>query len=178
MKDLLKLAREAIKSELEGKNFKISESIKKKYSDKKACFVTLTIDGELRGCIGSLQAKKELWKDVVENSKNAAFSDPRFDKLTHDEFKKIKIEISVLTIPKKLKYKLGDNTDLLTKIKGKGVIIKKGFNQATYLPQVWEDIADTEYFIENLCLKAGLEPVAWLYEQLEIWTYEVEKVSE
>jgi AmmeMemoRadiSam system protein A len=91
-KELLGLARKAILAELENKKLNIDEKIKKKFSEKKACFVTLTISSELRGCIGSLYARQELWKDVAENAKNAAFSDPRFNSLTLDELEKIKIE--------------------------------------------------------------------------------------
>ena len=178
MKELLKLARESIKSELEGKELKIDEKIKKKYSDKKSCFVTLTINGELRGCIGSLEARQELWKDVLDNSKNAAFSDPRFESLSKDELKKIKIEISVLSVPKKLAY--SDVKDLLNKIKkGKdGLIIKSGFYSATYLPQVWEQIPEKEEFLESLCLKAGLARNSWKNGKLEVWTYRVDSVAE
>jgi len=176
MKELLKLAREAIKNELEGKELEVSQEIKKKYSKKQACFVTLTINGNLRGCIGSLEPRQELWKDVVENAKNAAFSDPRFNSLEKSELSKIKIEISVLTIPKKIEYK--DSEDLLKKIKGKGVIIKKGWNQATYLPQVWEDLPNSEKFISSLCQKAGLSGDSWKNSELEVSLYEAEKVSE
>jgi len=176
MRDLLKLARASIKAELGGKELKVSGGIKKKYSKKKACFVTLTLNGELRGCIGSLEPRQELWEDVIENSRNAAFSDPRFNALAEEELKKVKIEISVLTIPEKKEYK--DSADLLRKIKGKGVIIKKGWNQATYLPQVWEELEDEKEFIGSLCMKAGLSRELWKTEKLEVWLYEVEKVTE
>lgn len=178
MKELLKLARESIKSELEGKELKVSDLIKKKYSGKKACFVTLMINGELRGCIGSLEAKQELWKDVLENSRNAAFSDPRFESLSKNEMKKIKIEISVLSVPKKLVY--SDVKDLLNKIKkGKdGLIIKSGFYSATYLPQVWKQIPEKEEFLKSLCLKAGLVRDFWKSGKLSVWTYMVDSVAE
>ena len=175
-KELLKLARESIKSEIEGKELKVSEDIKKNYSEKKACFVTLTINGDLRGCIGSLEARQELWKDVIENSMNAGFRDSRFKPVDKSELDKIKIEISVLTIPKKISYK--SEEELKKKIKGKGVIIKKGWNSATYLPQVWEDLPDFESFIGSLCQKAGLSGNAWKSLDLEVQIYSVEKVEE
>lgn len=177
-KELLKLAREAIKTELENKELKVEGDIKKKFSDKRACFVTLSLkkNDELRGCIGSLEARQELWKDVVENARDAAFLDPRFDKLSLDELEKIKIEISVLSVPVKISYK--DEEDLKKKIKEKGVILRKGFYSATYLPQVWEQIKDEEEFLGSLCMKAGLSFDIWKKEKIDVWTYEVEKVKE
>lgn len=173
---LLKLARETIKSELEGKPLTIDEKIKKEFSEKKACFVTLTIDGKLRGCIGSLIPRQEIWKEVVENAKNAAFHDPRFYSLTKTELEKIKIEISILSLPKEIFYKNLD--DLKRKIKGKGVILTYGFYSATYLPQVWEELKDEEEFLSSLCLKAGLPSNFWKKKGLKIQTYSVKKIRE
>mgnify|MGYP001597960380 FL=1 len=152
------------------------EKIKKKYSEKKACFVTLTISGELRGCIGSLEARQELWKDVVENARNAAFSDPRFNPLTREELKEVKIEISVLSVPEKIEYK--NEKDLKNKIKGKGVIIQKNFYSATYLPQVWEQLKNEEEFLSSLCRKARLPGNSWRNKKLDVWTYSVKSIEE
>jgi AmmeMemoRadiSam system protein A len=174
--ELLGFARETIKAKLNSGELEISEAIKKKYSEKGACFVTLTINGDLRGCIGSLQARQELWKDVIENSLHAAFEDSRFEPLEKNELEKIKIEISVLSVPKKIEYK--NSEDLLEKILGKGVVIRKGFFSATYLPQVWEEISDAKEFISSLCLKAGLSADFWKNNTLEVSLYMVEKVKE
>src|SRR3989338_7524444 len=152
--ELLGLARETIKSELEGKKLNVDDKLKMKYSKKLACFVTLTINGELRGCIGSLESHQELWRDVIENSKNAAFSDPRFNPVEKGELEQIKIEISVLTIPKIITYKTEE--ELKEKIMKKGVMIQKRFYSATYLPQVWKELENFEEFISSLCQKAGL----------------------
>jgi len=174
---LLKLARQAIKSRLENKPINIPENIKQKYSKKQASFVTLTINNELRGCIGSLLPTKPLYQDIIENAENAAFNDPRFPSLTKSELPKIKIELSLLTIPKPINYK--DSKNLLEKIKNKGVIIKSGFNQATYLPQVWEQLPSPEQFLSSLCIKSGLPADFWkLNKKLIIQTYEVEKIKE
>lgn len=175
MKELLKLARNAIESYLNKKGLKIPEDIKKKYSKKQACFVTLTENNELRGCIGSLYPKQELYKDVVENSVHAAFDDYRFSPLNKNEFPKIKIEISVLSIPKKIEFK--NEKELLEKIDKKmGIILKKEFNTATFLPQVWEEISDKISFLEHLSLKAGLNKDAW--KNAEIYYYTVKSVEE
>lgn len=174
--ELVGLAREAIRSYLEGKKVRVSESIKKKYSKKGACFVTLTMNGQLRGCIGSLIARQELWKDVIENAINSAFGDPRFLPLSKEEFERIKIEISILSEPKRISYSSID--ELFSKTKGKGVVIKKGFFSATYLPSVWEDLPDEERFFSSLCLKAGLKSDEWKKPGLEVFIYEAIKVSE
>lgn len=172
-KPLLKLARESISCELNKKNLIVSDEIKNKFSEKGACFVTLTIDEELRGCIGSLDARQELWKDVVENSKNAAFFDPRFNALTNKELPKIRIEISVLSKPQKF----GIGKEIFDKIDNKmGIILKKGFYSSTFLPQVWEMLPDKTEFLEHLSKKAGLSSNAWKDSELSF--YRVEKCEE
>ncbi len=175
MQELLKLARECLECQFSKKELQVSDEIKKKFSDKKACFVTLTEDDELRGCIGTLQAHQELWKDVIDNAINAGFHDPRFLPLSSYELPKIKIEISVLSVSKKLNFK--DEKDLLDKIdKNMGIILKKGFYSSTFLPQVWEEISSKTEFLEHLSRKAGLDKDAW--KDSEIWYYKVEKVKE
>ena len=175
MKELLKLARQAIESHLKGGELKVDEKVKKKYSSEGACFVTLTEDGELRGCIGSLEARQELWKDVIENAIHTGFDDFRFNPLSLNEIPKIKIEISVLTKPEKLNYK--NEEDLLKKIDDKmGIILQKGRNSATFLPQVWEEIPDKVEFLEHLSMKAGLSEDAW--KDAEFKYYRVKKIKE
>ena len=159
-KDLLKLARETIKSKLNSEKLIINENIKKKYAKYQACFITLTMNNELRGCIGSLEAHQELWKDIIDNSINAAFNDPRFNPLDKNELNKINIEISILSVPEKLNYKNPEN--LLKKINNKmGIILKKDFSSSTFLPQVWKQIPEKVDFLENLSLKAGLGKNDW-----------------
>jgi AmmeMemoRadiSam system protein A len=173
MKELLGLSREVLKSELTGETFKISDLIKKKFDEKGASFVTLTINGELRGCIGSLEAYQMLWKDIVDNSINAGFNDPRFNPISLKELEKIKIEISVLTKPEKL----GIGLKVFDKIDEKmGIILKKGYNRATFLPQVWDELVDKKEFLEHLARKAGLGKDDWKSSELEF--YRVESVKE
>ncbi len=168
---LTELARKTIELHFLGNLFQPDEKTKEKYKDKKACFVTLTKRGSLRGCIGSLEARQELWKDVQENSINSGFYDTRFAPLTKDELDKIKIEVSVLSKHIKLNYK--NEKDLLNKLDNKmGVILKKDNFSSTFLPQVWEQILDKTEFLENLSLKAGLNKDAW--KKAEIWYYYVE----
>ena len=152
--------------------------IDKEITKPAATFVTLTKFGELRSCIGNLIAKKPLHQDVINNALLASFSDNRFPQLRERELKDIKIEISILSEP--VPYKYDDIDSLLEQIKPKehGVIIQNGFNQATYLPQVWDDLKDKVEFLESLCVKAGLPTEAWKEKTTEIFYYTVEHFSE
>ena len=172
-KFLLELARKTIKGE-DLKNIKPeSDELKK----KQGIFVTLTEDGELRGCIGHIVSMYPIYEGIMHCAKSAAFEDPRFQPVSKDEIDKLHIEISILTEPKKLEYKDGD--DLLKKLnKEDGVILKKSFFSATFLPQVWEQLPKKEEFLGHLCMKAGLPTDEWKKGDVEIEIYHVEKFEE
>lgn len=172
-KFLLELARKSIEDSRQ-KNIKpISEKLK----EKSGVFVTLTEDGELRGCIGHIVPIMSMYEAVIDNAYSAAFRDPRFPPVTEHEFKKLHIEISILTPPRKLEY--SDAKDLLKKLThDDGVIISKSFYQATFLPQVWEELPDKEEFLSHLCAKAGLSPDEWKNGKLDVQIYNVEKFEE
>ena len=115
-----------------------------------------------------------LYEAVIKNAVSAAYSDPRFPPLTKEEANKLEIEISVLTEPIKLDYT--NTVDLLKKLNPDlGIIIKKGFATATFLPQVWEQLPDKKQFLANLCLKANISPEAWKDSNIEVYAYKVEK---
>jgi AmmeMemoRadiSam system protein A len=177
---LLSLARKAIALCLEsGRKLELKEKeIPAHAKEKGACFVTLKINGQLRGCIGSLEAWRPLSSDVVENALSAAFADPRFYPLEKSEFQKIKVSISVLSEPEALPVK--DFRDLLKNlIPGKhGLVIRKGSKGATFLPVVWEELPEKEAFLSNLCAKAGLKPEEWKEEGMKFFTYEAQEFSE
>ena len=149
-----------------------------KFSEKRGTFVTLTINNNLRGCIGHIIPQESLLEGIRENAINAAFKDPRFPPLTKKEWEGVKIEISILTDPSPLEY--SDADDLLKKIRPDvdGVIIKKGFYQATFLPQVWEQLPDKKDFFTHLCLKAGMDGNEWKNGKLEVYTYQVQAFEE
>lgn len=142
--------------------------------DNGASFVTLNLDGNLRGCIGSLIARRPLVEDIIYNANSAAFRDPRFPKLTREEFEKVEIEISILSEPQEIAY--SDIEDLQSKITPMqdGVILQLGSNQATFLPQVWEELPQFETFFGHLLHKAGL-PMDSFTHHPTIYTYQVEK---
>lgn len=174
-KFLLEIARRAIQYKLENKELKLN-NLPKELLEKRSCFVTLEINNKLRGCIGTLYPTRELYKEIIHNAISAAFNDPRFPPLTKEELNNIKIEISILTTPKKLEYK--DKQDLLNKLnKNQGIIIKKNNKQATFLPQVWEQVNNKEEFLSHLCMKAGLNLNEW-ENNTEVYIYEVEYFKE
>jgi len=173
------IAYNAIKSSLNGKELLLNEDVLKNNPDfktPKATFVTLKKNGKLRGCIGSLVAYQPFYKDLISNAKKAAFNDPRFKPLSKDELKDINLEVSILTEPILVKY--NNIEDLKNKIKiGKdGIILKYGSYQATFLPQVWDDLNNFELFFSHLCLKAGLE-VNCLSKHPVIYKYQVQKIE-
>jgi AmmeMemoRadiSam system protein A len=141
------------------------EPIIKEKGEKRATFITLFINNNLRGCIGSILPFRDVYKDVSINAINAAFFDPRFNPLTEKELNRIKdlveIEISLLTPMKKFEGNVKQWLDFL-KDKKPGVFIKKGFYSATFLPDVWEEIPDEVLFMNHLALKAGLRPDDWV----------------
>ncbi|MEO5362771.1 MAG: AmmeMemoRadiSam system protein B [Magnetococcus sp. DMHC-8] len=142
-----------------------------------ACFVTLTKQGQLRGCIGSLQAHRPLAVDVLENSLAAALHDPRFPPVTAGELAELQVEVSILTPAQPFPYT--DGEDLLRRLQPgvHGVILSRGGRRATFLPQVWEQLPDPQQFLQHLCLKAGLGRDCWR-DKPDIAVYTVQKMIE
>lgn len=174
---LIEIARKKFEAYFEGSDFNLDNETKEAYSQLKACFVTITKKGELRGCAGNLQANQQLWKSVLENAMNAGFNDNRFSPLEKKELPRIKIEISVLSEPKRISYDNSD--DLLKKVNNQmGIIIKKGFLSATFLPSVWKQIPFKKRFFEQLSIKAGLEKDAWKGDNIQVLSYSVEDIKE
>lgn len=143
----------------------------------KACFVTLTINHQLRGCIGSIIPHRPLIDDLISNAVSAAFKDPRFPPLSQEEFSHTSIEVSLLSIPQSIEYQ--DHNDLKNIINPfiDGVILRLGNQQATFLPQVWEELSDFDLFFAHLGLKAGIGSDPLTYHP-QIYTYQVEKFKE
>ncbi len=177
---LLRVAREAIGARLEGRPEPRLDraAIPASLWRPGASFVTLTIGGRLRGCIGSLQAYRPLVEDVQQNAIAAAFHDPRFPPLSRAEFDRVRIEVSILSEPKPLAF--DGPEDLLRKLRPgvDGVVLHYRGRRATFLPQVWEQLPDGVDFLSNLAYKAGLPPDAWRWPGVQIETYQVEKFTE
>jgi MEMO1 family protein len=154
---VIDVCKKSILARLDNENLTL-ENIPAVFLESGASFVTLEKNDDLRGCIGSIIAHRALINDLAQNAQNSAFSDPRFQPLKKDEFKDLSINVSLLSSPQKMSFK--DEQDLLIQIRPNidGIIIKDGNYQSVYLPSVWEQIPEKEFFLESLKIKAGMSP--------------------
>lgn len=177
---LLKLARESIARHLRGEEPPPvdPDALPETLRGDGACFITLTKRGELRGCIGSLKARRLLVEDVRENAVAAALHDPRFPPVSTKELDDLHVEVSILSAPQPLSY--DDSDDLIAKLRPgvDGVVIESGWNRATFLPQVWDKLPAPHQFLEQLCRKAYLPDDAYRKPGLDVSVYQVEKFKE
>ena len=151
---LLARARAAIESHLTGESGKAIDAPWLRQAG--ATFVTLMKEGQLRGCIGSLEPARPLGEDVAHNAFAAAFRDPRFPAMTPAEWPQCRAEVSLLSAPKPLRF--ADEADLLAQIRAgdDGLILEADGKRSTFLPQVWEDLPEKRLFLAQLLKKAGL----------------------
>ena len=149
-----------------------------KFWQDRGVFVTLTEHGELRGCIGTIMPVCPLVQAVASNALSAAFNDPRFEPVEEAEFADLRIELSLLSPPAELAF--SSPADLQSKLAATrpGVILQCGACQATFLPQVWEQLPNVQGFLEALCHKAGLHTDSLSQPGLSVFTYTVEAFSE
>jgi len=177
---LLRMARESIERGVRGRDLlPLDEStLTPRLCEDGASFVTLTLDGELRGCIGALEPYQSLAEDVREHTVAAALEDPRFPPVSEHELSRIRIEVSRLTRPVQLEYR--DTSDLLSRLRPHvdGVILRDDVRRSTFLPQVWEAIPDPAEFLNNLCYKLGADPHLWRSKHLDVFVYQVEEFHE
>lgn len=177
---LLKLARQALEAGVRGQALPVLDlaSMSPHLSQHGASFVTLTRHGELRGCVGALEAYQPLAEDVREHAIAAALQDYRFHPVQPNELSQLKIEISCLTPPQDLEY--AQPGDLPGSIRPNidGVTLFEGWRRATFLPQVWEKLPNPEDFLSHLCQKMGADPDLWRLRKLRVQTYQVEEFSE
>lgn len=143
-----------------------------------AAFVTLTLDGRLRGCIGSLSARRPLGEDVAANARAAAFEDPRFPELTEGELKRVDIEVSVLTEPKEMRTLNPARGLTREEVEERlvpgfdGAVLTYGVHRGTFLPQVWNQLPRPHDFVSGLLRKADL-PADWWSPAIRVQTYRV-----
>ena len=145
-------------------------------TEKRASFVTLTQDNALRGCIGSLEARRMLVEDVAHNAFAAAFRDPRFAPLQQQEFETLDVHISVLGTPEPLD--VVSEVQLLEQLRPgvDGLILQEHHLRGTFLPSVWESLPQPEDFLRHLKMKAGL-PAAYWSADMRVWRYTTESFS-
>jgi AmmeMemoRadiSam system protein A len=177
---LLQIAREAIECAANGQDLLVLElsAMPPRLQDQGASFVTLTLGGNLRGCIGALQASQALALDVQEHAVAAAMEDYRFGPVLPAEVIKLEIEISRLSPNKELEY--SNPNELLSRLRPglDGVVLRHGFQRATFLPQVWEKVPDPADFLTQLCYKMGAPGDLWKREHLQVSIYQVEEFKE
>lgn len=172
---LLPIARAAIAHEL-GRPISAAENAAWLHTPG-ACFVTLKQGERLRGCIGTLKAHRPLIEDVKANARSAAFRDPRFPALSAEELDRTTVEVSLLSDLEPIAF--AHEQDALSQLRPgvDGVFFEYGYHHSTYLPQVWDDLADPAEFIATLKQKAGLPPDFWDVE-VKLARYTVSKWSE
>lgn len=166
-KELLNLARKSIDFHLKQQkpDFQIKDN---ELLQNAAVFVTLNKNGQLRGCIGTLEPTLSLYEAVMKMSLEAAFDDSRFFPVEIDELDDIQIEISVLSPMTKI-----TSADEIIQNKH-GVLIQQGYRRGLFLPQVWEHFKNKEDFLNELCTqKAGLPKSAWKDGSADIFVFTV-----
>lgn len=141
----------------------------------RASFVTLKIQDQLRGCIGMLKAVRPLVQDIAENAYAAAFKDPRFSPLQHQEYPQLEIHLSILDPAEAILFTSEQN--LLEQLQPEidGLILEEGVLHSTFLPSVWESLPDPQSFLQHLKQKAGLPGDYWS-ETLKVYRYSVESI--
>jgi len=170
------LARRSIEDALAGRATEVDvDALPERLRRPGASFVTLERDGELRGCIGSIEARRPLAEDVVENARAAAFYDPRFPPLERRELGGLDIHLSVLTPSEPLPA--ASEAELLAALAPgeDGLILEEGPRRSTFLPQVWESLPEPRDFLRQLKRKAGLPPDHWSPD-LRFRRYRVETI--
>jgi AmmeMemoRadiSam system protein A len=177
---LLRLARQALEEAvLHGQLSRLDcQDLPLRLQQKGVAFVTLTIGGRLRGCIGGLEAQLPLAEDVRRHALSAALDDFRFPPVQPEELPEIVIEISRLSRPQPLDYQCPE--DLLDCLRPgvDGVVLVDGERRATFLPQVWQKVPGSAQFLGLLCQKMGSPPDTWQRKKLSVFIYQVEDFKE
>lgn len=176
---LLALARSAIERSLgaAARPAGVSNTMAPWLQEPGASFVTLTQHGELRGCIGTLEAHRPLQHDVQANAVAAALRDPRFAPLTERELAVTEVEVSLLSPMQALTF--ASEAEALTQLRPgvDGVVFTFGTQRSTFLPQVWEQLPEVQDFMAHLKRKAGLQASFW-HDGVRLLRYTVTKWKE
>lgn len=175
---LLELAKSSIQHGLQtGRPLKINlDDYPEELTERRATFVTLEINQQLRGCIGMLEAVRPLAEDIAENAYSAAFKDPRFPPLEAYELDKLDIHLSILAPAEPVSF--SSEQDLIAQLQPgiDGLILEEGRRRGTFLPSVWESLPEPRQFLRHLKQKAGLPPDYWT-ESIRIYRYRAEIIG-
>ncbi|MDO9099630.1 MAG: AmmeMemoRadiSam system protein A [Caldisericota bacterium] len=178
---LLRLARESIRCRLLDVRLRPPERESpgdEHLWEPRGVFVTLTIQGELRGCIGTILPVSPLIEAVIRNAQAAAFEDPRFEPLEEGELADVNIELSLLSVPLEQEFSSVAELRAALQKEKPGVILRRGLLQATFLPQVWEELPEAEGFLTALMRKGGLPYDSLERKDCHVATYTAEAFSE
>ncbi len=170
---LLELARSALEARLEDRCLPDLDAPDGPLLEHRGAFVTLSIGGQLRGCIGFVEGIQPLWKTVRDTAISAGWRDPRFEPLTADELDQLEIEISVLSTLERME------DPLKIQVGVHGLLIECGRRRGLLLPQVAERFEwDTVTFLDRTCRKAGLDSGCWRSSEATVYSFTAEHFSE
>lgn len=174
-RSLLEVARRSIESGLETGQPRLPDlnGVDPVLRANGACFVTLDIDGGLRGCIGHLEADRALALDVAGNAYAAAFKDPRFPPLAPEEWPRVHLELSILGEPEPMQFDSEADLAAQLRVGVDGLILREGARRGTFLPSVWSQLPNPYEFLRHLKHKAGLSPDYWS-DGIEVARYTTE----
>jgi len=178
-KKLIKLAHDAISAYFEGKTLEVSEELQKEFKEEKGVFVSLYVKEELVGCIGFPEPIFPLWLAVRKAVIGAGFGDPRFPPLVKSQMRDLRVELSILTKPEVIEIK--NPKEYLKKIKiGRdGLMVKDEFGSGLLLPQVAVEWGwDAEEFLNQTCMKAGLDPDCWRNTKRNVYKFQGQVFTE
>ena len=176
---LVKLARDSISGVLNGKEANVSSDVKEEFKDKLGAFVTLYVDDKLAGCIGFPEPTAPLWRAVKESALSAAFEDPRFIHIDIERYKRVRIEMSILTKPEEIKVNESSEYPSKVNVGKDGLVIRAGFRSGLLLPQVATEYGwDSEEFLSQTCIKAGLDKDYWKGIRKGVYKFQAQIFSE
>ena len=172
---LLALARAAVDDSLDGPRVQVPSE--PWLTEPGACFVTLRKDGELRGCIGSLEAHRPLGEDLIHNARSAAHKDPRFSPLQRNELNVVRFEVSLLTPLERLEAQ--SRQEALEKLRPgvDGLLLQWGPHLGVFIPKMWQQLPDPAEFLSFLQRKAGLPSRQW-HSGTRLWRFTAEDWAE
>ncbi len=170
---LLNIARGAIVHQIKGEDYSLTPREEKALNSESGCFVTITQEGQLRGCIGNFQSQQPLFREVATMAVAAASQDPRFQPMGQEELDNFSLEITVLSPLEKI-----DDTNLI-EVGTHGIYIIKGHNRGVLLPQVATEYGwNRETFLRQTCVKAGLPEDSWHHPDTNIYIFGGQIISE
>ena len=156
---LVKIAWSTLESDLLGKSTDLPQG--QWLQEQRACFVTLHRSGELRGCVGSMLAYRPLFEDIQDNTRAAAFRDPRFPAVSASEIESLSLEVSLLSPLESVIFH--SESDLISQLRPgvDGLLLEHGYHRGTFLPAVWASLSEPALFWSRLKTKAGIPKDFW-----------------